>query len=144
MTYATTAQVAIELGRLPESVSETETVQWQQWLDRVERSISTRFVRAGLDLDAQVILGNPDADSVADVEIAAVVRKIENPSGDTSTTISIDDGSVTRRKEGAGTVVGLDLTDAEWALLLPASSSGAYSVTPYRDVYEGPYDWMLA
>ena len=33
-----------------------------------------------------------------------------------------------------------DLTDAEWALLLPASSSGAFSVRPY---YEPDTCWPL-
>lgn len=143
MSYGTTTQVATELGRLPESVTATETVQWQQWLDRVERTISARFSRSGLVLSDQVAAGDPVAESVADVEIAAVVRKIENPAGDTSTTISIDDGSVTRRKEGAGTVVGLDLTDAEWALLLPSSATGAFSVRPYGAPDSCPLEWWF-
>ena len=130
MTYGTIEQVAQELGRLPDSVTPEEVLQWGQWLERVERTIRARFTRAGLVLSTQVALDAPDAETVADVEVAAVARKIENPSGDTSTTVTIDDGSVTRRKEGASTAPGLELTDAEWALLLPASTAGAYSTRP--------------
>lgn len=130
MTYATVDDVAAELGRLPDSVTDAERAQWTRWLDRVERSIGARFTRAGLTLSEQVALGNPDVSTVADVEVAAVVRKIENPSGDTSTTITVDDGSVTRRKEGAASSWGLDLTDGEWALLLPATATSAFSTRP--------------
>lgn len=143
MTYATVDDVAAELGRLPASVTDAERAQWTRWLDRVERSITARFTRAGLVLSDQIALGNPDVAMVADVEVAAVVRKIENPSGDTSTTVTIDDGSVTRRKEGAGTASGLDLTDIEWGLLLPASSDGAFSVRPFREPDCSLLDWLL-
>ena len=143
MTYGTTAQVASELGRLPDSITETEQAQWSQWLERVERAIAARFARAGLVLDEQVAQGAPSAATVADVEVIAVARKVVNPSGDTSTTVTVDDASVTRRREGVGTASGLDLTDAEWALLLPASSSGAFSVRPFYepDVFS-PWAWL--
>lgn len=141
MTYGTTAQVAAELGRLPESVTDAESAQWGQWLERVERAISARFKRAGLVLSEQVALGEPDGATVADVEVAAVARKVDNPGGETSTTVTVDDGSVTRRKEGLSTASGLDLTDAEWALLLPASQSGAFSIRPF---YEPDTCWPWA
>ena len=35
MTYGTTTQVASELGRLPDSITEAEQAQWGQWLERV-------------------------------------------------------------------------------------------------------------
>ena len=140
MTYGTTAQVAHELGRLPDSITPEESLQWNQWLERVERSIAARFTRAGLVLADQVALNLPDAATVADVEVAAVARKVQNPNGDTSSTVTVDDASVTRRREGVGTAAGLDLTDAEWALLLPASSSGAFSVRPF---YEPDVCWPL-
>jgi len=129
-TYASVEQVAVELGRLPGSVTDAEVLQWQQWLGRVERDIASRFTRSGLSLSEQVAASNPDEATVADVEIAAVVRKIENPFGDTSTSVTVDDASVTRRKEGAGTVIGLDLTEAEWERLLPEKISGAFSTRP--------------
>src|SRR5690625_5897966 len=101
MTYGTVEQVATELGRSPSSITDTERLQWQQWLDQVERTIEGRFRRVGLDLAAQVALGDPEAETVADVEVAVVARKVRNPEGTTSTTVSVDDGSVTKRREGS-------------------------------------------
>lgn len=134
MTYATVEQVAVEIGRLPDSITPVERARWQQWLDRVERDITRGFARRGLVLGTQVAEGDPSMDAVADVEIAAVVRKIDNPSGDTRTTrtVSVDDGSVsnTHQKDGASTAIGLDLTDAEWERLLPDMVSEAFSTRP--------------
>jgi len=127
--YATPQDVALEY-RGSTSVSSSENFQWQSWIDRVTRSIERRFRRAGFDLEQQVTLQNPARGDVQDAIVAAVIRKISNPNGDTSTTVTIDDGSVTRRKEGAGTVAGLDLTDAEWEELLPSTTSMAFSTRP--------------
>lgn len=130
MTYATTTDVAIELGR-PASSPEEEA-QWVAWLARVERNIIRRFSQASLVLADQVALGGPTEDDVRDVEVAAVLRKISNPSNFTSVTRSIDDGALTTRREGPS-VDGdpLAITDAEWAILLPndgAAQGGAYTV----------------
>lgn len=128
MTYATTDDVVTELGR--STSSSEETAQWQAWLDRVERIITRRFVRAGLVLADQVTDGNPTADEVADVEVTAVVRMIRNPDGLTSVTRTIDDGTITTRREGADDVSGLVITDAEWASLLPNFEAQAWSTRP--------------
>lgn len=127
--YATPQDVALEY-RGSTSVSSAENFQWQSWIDRVDRSIVRRFRRAGFDLEQQVSLDNPSAGDVRDAIVAAVIRKISNPNGDTSTTVTVDDGSVTRRKEGAGTVAGLELTDAEWDDLLPNATPDAFSTRP--------------
>lgn len=129
MTYATADDVAIELGR-PAS-SPVEEAQWVAWLERVERSIARRFTQAGLVLADQVALESPTADDVRDVEVAAVLRKIDNPKGFTSVTRSIDDGTLTTRREGPG-VDGdpLAITADEWAILLPRDdgNGGAFTV----------------
>lgn len=129
MTYATTLDVAVELGR-PAS-SEQETAQWDAWLGRVERSIARRFTQASLVLADQVALNAPSVDDLRDVEVAAVLRKIANPSNFTSVTRSIDDATLTTRREGPA-VNGdpLALTDDEWSTLLPttAAASGAFTV----------------
>lgn len=128
MSYADPSDVAVELGRSPSSASEAE--QWQAWLDRAERAIAREFRRAGFDLMVQVGRGEPLAEEVRDVAVAAVVRKIQNPNwGETSYTKSLDDGSVTRRREGAeGDPLAL-LPD-EIAGLLPTRPSGAFSTRP--------------
>lgn len=129
MSYATTGDVAVQLGR--PATSNAETDQWEAWLAIVERAISRAFTRAGFDLDAQVGLSEPSAAEVADVEVAAVIRKIQNPTwGETSYTKSLDDGSVTRRREGGADGDPLSLLDWELSTLIPVKSSGAFSTRP--------------
>lgn len=144
MTYAVPQDVA-EALRGSTSVTAEEAVQWQAWLDRVERSIVAAFRRAGSDLAEQIALGTLTADDVADVEVAAVIRKIQNPTwGRTSQTRSLDDGSVTYRNEGAGPNVDpLALLPDELGGLLPSSSASGFSVRPYFEPDGLPYllDW---
>lgn len=130
MSYATVSDIEVELGRTVSSPS--ETAQWLAWIDRVERTIVRRFVRAGLVLADQVALNDPSADDVKDVEVAAVIRKITNPTGLTSVTRNLDDGAVTTRREGVDDT-GLDLTDAEWDVLLPFGESAVFSTRPGFD-----------
>lgn len=145
MTYGTVEQVAVELGRSPSSITDTEQVQWQQWLDQVERTIEGRFRRMGMTLAEQVLLNDPDAETVADVEVAVVARKVRNPEGTTSTTVSVDDGSVTKRREGSkiDDLGYLRLTDWEWDTLLPAGRSDAWSTRPgFEPDRCVPYRWL--
>lgn len=131
MAYATDSDVAVELGRPASSNAEGD--QWTAWLARVERAIARGFRRAGLSLDTQVGLGEPTAEDVRDVEVAAVIRKIQNPTwGESSYTRSVDDVSVTTRREGGDGGDPLALFDDEWTSLLPASPNRArvFSVLP--------------
>lgn len=130
MAYASASDVETELGR--SAYSPDETAQWEAWLERVERSIRRRFAREGYDLDAQIDLDAPSPDTVIDVEVARVVDKANNPGGYTSTTRSIDDASITTRREGVENGDGLSITVVEWASLLPVAPrrSRAFSVLP--------------
>jgi hypothetical protein len=133
MAYADATDVAVELGRPTSSVSDEETAQWGAWLARVERTIERGFRRAGLTLDEQIGLGDPLAADVRDVEVAAVVRKVQNPTwGEDSTTRSVDDMAVTLRRKGDGTTDPLALLDDEWAALLPSqpNRARAFSLMP--------------
>lgn len=141
MTYATDSDVAVEIGRPASSTEETD--QWNAWLARVERAIARRFSRAGLVLADQVTAGSPTADDVKDIEVAAVVRKITNPLGLTSVTRTLDDGTVTTRREGTDDGDGLMLTEDEWEILLPATSAAAFSTRPGFDPDVAPADsWI--
>lgn len=145
MTYATPGNVATSL-RGTSSVSDTEFMQWQAWLDKVERSITRAFRRAGLDLDAQVALGEPTDEDVVDVEVAAVVRKVQNPTwGQTSQTQSrtIDDAmaSITTRAENS-TGDPLELLSSELAALLPTGGPGAFSIRPSHEP-DPPFPWDI-
>lgn len=131
MAYATASDVAVELGRSASSAAEGE--QWDAWIERVERTIERGFRRAGLVLADQVGLGEPTADDVRDVEVAAVIRKIQNPTwGESSYTRSVDDVSVTTRREGGGGDNPLTLSDDEWSDLLPSkpNAARAFSIMP--------------
>lgn len=130
MAYASSSDVEVELGRPAASPAETD--QWDAWLERVERSISRGFARAGFTLGTQVALDDPTVDDVRDVEVAAVIRKIANPSGMTSATRSVDDASITSRWESASNGDPLAVTDDEWAALLPTTRDRprAFSILP--------------
>lgn len=132
MTYAIPDDVAVELGRSASSLTDQERAQWQAWLSRVERSIGRAFKRGGFDLNEQISFGEVLSADVVDVEIAAVIRKIQNPTwGESSVSTTIDDGSITRRREGGSADVDpLDLLDSELSDLLPTRTSGAFSTRP--------------
>ncbi len=134
MAYATASDVEVELGRPAASVA--ESAQWEAWLDRVERAIVRRFTREGYVLDDQIAAGAPTEQDLIDVEVARVVDKVNNPAGYTSVTRSVDDASVTTRREGVESSDGLSLTKADWASLLPvvANRAKAFSLMP------GSYD----
>lgn len=141
MSYASTFDVQVELGRPASSTAEAS--QWQAWLARVERSIERGFRRAGLVLADQVALNEPTKQDVIDVEVAVTIRKIQLPSdGRTSTTRAVDDASITERWE-SDTYGGLDLTDDDWNSLLPGSDSQAFSTRPgfTADIPVGPSPW---
>lgn len=127
-TYADATDVETELGR--PAISPAETAQWTAWLDRVERAVERRFTRAGLVLPDQVADDDPSAATVRDVMVAAVLRKIANPTGTTSVTRSVDDATITTRHERENDGDPLAVTTAEWEALLPARTSNMYTVRP--------------
>ena len=113
--FATIDDVAAELGRpTPEAESDTGR-QWQQWIDRVGRSIVRAATRAGVDENDIVYA---DANDVTVVRVAARVTTAM-PDGLTSITVTVDDGNVTRRREGGDFADPLDLTSDDLELLFP-------------------------
>lgn len=144
MTYADVSDIERELGRPPASAAQSD--QWSAWLERVERTIVRRFTRVGLVLADQIVLNNPSEADVKDIEVAAVIRKIENPNGITSVTRTLDDGSLTTRREGAADA-GLALLGSEWDLLLPFGDRSAFSTRPsfepdcFVSVYPAGWPW---
>lgn len=126
MTYAVVSDVEARLGR---SISDPlEMGQVEAWLDDVEDIIAARFTRYGLVLATQVTAGDPTEATVIRIEAEAVIRRIQNPvTGLTSVTRSVDDASITERREGGD--VGW-LTEADWEALLPTFESAAFSTRP--------------
>lgn len=117
MAAATVSDVAVALGRPISETAEVAQVGW--WIDGVELLIRAR-------------LGDPadlDQDVLKYVEVEAVVAKIQrNGTRESSITVAVDDGSVTRRYE-TGVTAG-DITDEWWNLLDPTIASGIFSVRP--------------
>lgn len=133
MTYATVADVGTRLGR---PITEpAEVAQVNAWLGDVESLILARVP----NLVELVDDGRPTAATVAMIEANAVIRKVKNPDGKQNE--RIDDYSYGLNADAARG--DLFLTDAEWALLLPVSASGAFSTRPGFEPDCGlrPLDW---
>lgn len=120
MAVATFEDVGVALGRSISNADEIARIEW--WLDGVELFITARLGDVA-ELDQTI---------VRYVEAEAVAAKV-NRAGRTesSVTVSVDDGTVTRRYES---VTADDVTDAWWNLLDPSSGSGGmHSVRPSFD-----------
>lgn len=117
MTAALTEDVETALGRPMSSDAEGRQVEW--WLTGIEMLIQSRLGDVSL----------LDQDVLRYVEAEAVVAKVRR--GDSrvsSETVSVDDGSLTRRFETG--VQAADISDEWWALLNPSTGSSFYSTRP--------------
>jgi hypothetical protein len=116
----TPATIAVELGRpTPDAGSVTEA-QWQMWIDDALFLIEAR-------LGDPALLDQTALDYVVRMAVAEHVRK---PDDATQVTVSIDDGSTSKRYEsGRGRVFILD----EWWNLLDPDMTGSesFSVQAY-------------
>ena len=121
MSYATVTDVQVRLGR--PITSAAEIAQVTAWLTDVEALIKVRIP----DLDQRVLAGQVDESIVSLVEAQVVVRKVKNPDGKQNE--RIDDYSYGLTTDAARG--DLFLTDEEWALLLPVSATGAFTIRPY-------------
>jgi hypothetical protein len=118
MAVATYEDVEVALGRPISTQAEQDQVEW--WLDGVELFIVARLGPVA-DLDETI---------VKYVEVEAVVAKINRSGRDESSiTVAVDDGTVTRRYESA--VTASDITDEWWNLLDPDSNGATASIRPY-------------
>jgi hypothetical protein len=127
--YATVDDVATRLGR--PITDPAEIAQVTAWLGDVEILIRSRVPT----LDELVLAGTPTELVVVMVESNAVVRMVRNPDGKTQE--RIDDYSWGMPADpDAGT---LYLTDAEWGLLEPGSSDGAWTIRPGREWVNGTW-----
>lgn len=117
MAVATYADVAVALGRPISTDAEQGQVEW--WLNGVELFIAARLGDV-LDLDETL---------VRYVEVEAVLAKIQRSGrSESSITVAVDDGSVTRRYENA--VSASDITDEWWQLLDPDTNTATASIRP--------------
>ena len=124
MAYATVSDVEVRYGR---TLTTAETAQVGAWIDDLEAEILERIPA----LEALIVLGRPTAATLKRVISAAIIRKLQNPSGLRTRTVAIDDYSTTETVDAANSAGYLGLTDDEWSLLLPGSSGDAFTITPY-------------
>lgn len=128
---ATVSDITTRLGR-PYSSPEEEA-QVAAWLEDVEALILERIP----DIEAAIIAGSPSYQTVTAVVSAAVIRKINNPTGKMQE--RIDDYSYGLTSTAAN--ADLSLTDAEWSRLMPSVSSGAFSVRPFSEPDAVVWPW---
>lgn len=117
MAVATYTDVGVALRRTISDPDEQAQITW--WLNGVELFIVARLGPVA-DLDAA---------AVKYVEVEAVVAKIQRAGrSESSITVAVDDGSVTRRYENA--VTASDITDEWWTLLDPDANTASASIRP--------------
>lgn len=133
MAYATVSDVEVRYGR---TLTASESAQVTAWIDDLEAEILERIP----NLAELIVAGRPTAATLKRVISAAIIRKLQNPSGLRTRTVAIDDYSTTETVDAANSAGYLGLTDDEWSLLLPGSSGDAFTIRPYGapDVYP---DW---
>ena len=124
MAYATVSDVEVRYGR---TLTTAESAQVMAWIDDLEAEILERIPA----LEALIVLGRPTLATLKRVISAAIIRKLQNPSGLRTRTVAIDDYSTTETVDAANSAGYLGLTDDEWSLLLPGSSGDAFTITPY-------------
>ena len=124
MAYATVNDVEVRYGR---TLTTAEAAQVGAWIADLEAEILERIP----DLEALILAGRPTIGTLTRVVSAAIIRKLQNPSGLRTRTVAIDDYSTTETVDAANSAGYLGLTDAEWSLLLPGSSGDSFTIRPY-------------
>lgn len=126
--------VAVELAR--PTPSGQQAAQWQSWIDRAYRLVQTHLgdtKYAALDLTL-----------LDDVVLTAVAEHVRAWRDTTATqyTVSVDDGSTTRRYEASAGP--LSIPDYLWPVLDPTvTDGGAFSVTPGFEPDTAPVESWL-
>lgn len=117
MAVATWEDVAVALGRPSSDFNADQQAQMTYWLNGAEIIVRGRLGDLAL-LDQDVLK------YVETEVVAAKVRSIRDD-GASSISVSVDDGTVTRRYES---VTSADFTGEFWTLLSPAGGASAYTI----------------
>ena len=123
MPYATVSDVEVRFGR---TLTDAESAQVSAWIEDLEAEILERIPA----LDLLIAAGRPTVGTLRRVISAAIVRKLQNPSGLRQRTVSIDDYSTTETVDASNSAGYLGLTAGEWELLLPGISGEAFTIRP--------------
>lgn len=117
MTVANWMDVTVALGRPPSDFTEDQQAQMAWWLSGVELLIKSRLGA----------IAELDQETVKQVEVEAVAEKVRRSGrSESSITVSVDDGSVTRRYENR--VTADDITADMWALFGSGYTGSAYTI----------------
>lgn len=126
--------VATALGRPASDFSEEAQAQITHWLTGIELLIRSRLGD----------LAQLDQDALAYVMAEAVAGKVRRDTAltrESSVTVSVDDGNVTRRfEQPPAPVTSDDITDELWDLLSPIATSEAFTINPFKGRRRDPRD----
>ena len=118
MAVATYGDVEVELGRPISTPVEQAQVEW--WLTGIEMLIKARLGD----------IAHLDEETVRYVEVESVAAKVRRRgTNESSITVAVDDGTVTRRYENK--ISDRDITDQWWELLSPTQASDAFTINPF-------------
>lgn len=128
-------KIATRLGVATPDPTSAQGKQWLEWIGDAEALIELRAAALGIDL------GAIDADVVDRVVALAVVAMARNPMNETQVRVTIDDGTVDKRRSSSKGEV--DITDEWWGWLGLRSESGAFSTRPGFEPDRNPLDtWV--
>jgi hypothetical protein len=116
--------IAVELGRSAPEEGTPEFEQWAQWIEDTLLLIQARFK----DRFAQIDEGILDY-----VVRQAVASRARRPDSASSMTVTVDDGTVTRRYENGDQAGSAYILDEWWDLLQPGEDgrvAGAFTIKP--------------
>ena len=128
---ATIVEVATELARPTPTGPQAD--QWQAWIMRAYLLIQNRLGQTAYDaLEPQIV------DDVVVQAVAEHARAWRDTTA-SSYTVSVDDGSTTRRYDAG--VGSLSIPDSLWRLLDPTiGDAGAFTITPYAEPDPDPLE----
>lgn len=114
--YATTAQIATNLGRPLSPDEEAQALLWIEW---TEATIAKRKPLIELDVA-----------TLSMVIVEAVTRRLRMPDAVSQMSVTVDDATVSRSFQRSSGLI--DILPEWWSALgLAASTGGAFTVTPY-------------
>ena len=135
MALVTADDVQVRLGR---ALADSQQAQVEAWLSDLEALAESRvpgFV-------SRVLGGSPSLDVVRAVFSQAVRRVLLNPDGLRQESRTIDDYTEARTFDAAISASSVGFTDEEWAQLVPATASGAFSIRPAGSPDGQRWDWV--
>ena len=125
MAYTNVEDVQVRLMR---DLTAAEAVAAAVWIEDLEAEIEHRVVGG---IAAALLAGTFVEATLRRVVAQAVIRVVRNPDGLRTYSRAVDDATFSGTIDSELSSGSLYLTDAEWELLLPASSESVFTITPW-------------